>query len=166
MRLHDHSFLLSKGAKVEFLGGNVLRITGIKVKGVEALMSYRVEFEHDLAVQKLLGCGLDRIIMDKLNAMDKTKPEEMQTALQRHAEGIATGASSAGRTSDPLVQEMKRIAMDAAKLSKSRNAQLGVDDDRKLTTIRDLILHKHAKAIQVRAQENLDARDMDDFSIE
>jgi len=160
IKLHDHSFLLSKGAKVEFLGENVLKITGIKVKGVETLMSYRVEFETDLAIQKLLGCGLDRIIMDKLNAMDKTKPEEMQTALFRHAEGIATGRSAAGRTSDPLVQEMKRIAMDAAKKHKAKTT-----DDRKIGIIRDEILTKHAKKIQIRAQENLDARDMDEFDI-
>ncbi len=161
IKLHDHSFLLSKGAKVEFLGGNVLRITGIKVKGVEALMSYRVEFENDLAVQKLLGCGLDRIIMDKLNAMDKTKPGEMQEALHRHAEGIAAGRATAGRTSDPLVQEMKHVAMRAAKDHKTKNPT----DERKLSEIRDEILTKHSKRIQIRAQENLDAQDEADFTL-
>ncbi len=161
MKLHDHSFLLSKGAKVEFFGGNVLRITGIKVKGVESLMSYRVEFENDLAIQKLLGCGLDRIVMDKLNAMDKDDPAKMQEALHRHAEGIATGRAVAGRTSDPLVQEMKHVALLAAKAHKAKVP----GDDRKLATIRDEILTKHSKKIQERAQANLDAQDEAEFTL-
>ena len=161
MKLHDHSFLLSKGAKVEFFGGNTLRITGIRVKDVEQLMSVRVEFDHDLAVQKLLACGFDRIFMDKLNAMDKDQPEKMQESLNRLCAGVATGTSTAGRTSDPLVQEMKHVAMRAAKEHKAKHPT----DERKLTAVRDEILTKHSKAIQIRAQQNLDAQDEADFSL-
>ncbi len=160
LKLHDHSMLLSSGANVSFVGGNTLKIAAIQVKGVEPLMSYRVEFENDLALQKALAVGVHRILMDKVNAMDKTKPADMQESLMRHGKALGSGQSSAGRTSDPLVQEMKRIAMDAAKKHKAKTR-----DDRKLPEIRDEILTKHAKKIQARAQENLDARDMDDFEL-
>lgn len=158
--LHDHNFLLSGGAKVEFFGGNTLRITGLKIKDVEGTFSSRVEFDSDIAFQKLAGCGLHRIIMDKLNAMDKTKPELIQDALNRHAEGIASGRSASGRTSDPLVQEMKHVAMRAAKAHKTKSGA-----ERKLGAIRDEILAKHSVKIQAQAQKNLDAQDEADFTL-
>ena len=161
IKLHEHSFLLSGGAQVSFVGGNTLKISGIKMKGIDDPFAYRVEFENDLAVQKALAVGVHRILMDKVNAMDKTKVNLIHEALVRHGEALGSGQSTSGRTSDPLLQEMKRIARsEAAKWIRKNNSEL------KPKEVAEKFLAQNHKALQTMAEKNLAQIAETEFTIE
>ena len=156
IQMHDSKCELGNGVRGAILGGNTLKLSGIKKTGIEGDFSYRVEFEDFKALGRFLVLGADRIIKDGIGGKDKTDRAKIQKYLDDH--GIAAGKGhTLTRSTDELGSEIRAQAGTRKNLKKYRTNH---PDEAHLkdSVIVDIIIDKNRAKVTALAKTALKNR--------